>query len=265
MEKVDVIPVEDSVEEDVQVPKEQHMEAAQYEEVPVEEGPDPQTSHNFFLTSQLNPNHRFRSSWTEERIMTLLDLYINEHPAYLKAKAERQITDFHDFIGRLVDADGIIVSGLLKNLGREYRKTWSQRNGSVSQSNMKLRGSRALCQKFDQYYKLYSRIGLREPRKIRKQSTLAHHSTPKASPGLNPKIKKIRKQPPAPFPGGTVLENMMTPPQMKIPPVSVMSDKYCQEYIDVMREQNQALLEIGKELRLMRMGYFTEHELAMDS
>lgn len=207
---------------------------------------------------------RSRSTWPEKRIMGLLDIYINEYPVYQKAKMERQITEFHDYIGQIVNTDGILVAGLLKNLSREYRKLVNRGSGSSS-GTLKLRGSRELFQKFEQYYQVYSKLSPQDSGAGKPLSKFSKPKLPKgkASYQVMPKIKKLKKTP-KPMPEMTSFNAMMNPVEVKIPPVAVMSDKYCQEYIEVMREQNHALLEIGKELRLMRMGYFTEHELAMD-
>nr|XP_054768007.1 uncharacterized protein LOC129275237 [Lytechinus pictus] len=236
-------------------------------EMPSEETAEEQDGEypSVYFAEQDSLNSRQRSTWPEKRIMGLLDIYINEHPVYLKAKMERQITEFHDYIGQIVNTEGVLVAGLLKNLSREYRKLVIRARNSGASEIPRLRGSSELFEKFEQYYEVYNKLSPQDSglRKMSKLSKLKLQKTNPFSSQAMPKIKKLKKSP-KPKPEGNSFDSLMNPLEVKIPPVPVMSDKYCQEYIQVMREQNKALIDIGKELRLMRMGYFTEHELALD-
>lgn len=216
---------------------------------------------DYVPASEFTPQ-RSRANWPEKRLLKLLEIYISEHPVYLKAKVERQISEFHEYIGQMVNTEGVLVAGLLKNLSREYRKMWNRCGGMYPEEGMKLRGSHELYEKFEKYYQLYNKVGLNDSWKTSAGKSRKSSSSSPLTAAM-PKIKKLKKavEPMRQIPGH---DQSPTAFGLNVPGMTVLPNKYSQEYLDLMREQTRALVEIGKELRLMRMGYFTEHELAMD-
>ncbi|XP_072179559.1 uncharacterized protein [Diadema setosum] len=216
------------------------------------------------LGKMLFPTSR-RTSMPESKIHEILDVYIKEYPAYLTAKQERQTIEFHEQVGRAVNSKGSIVTDLLKNLGREYRKLWTKSGGMLPVGGFRLRGSPHLFKKYEEYHNIYNKIsGGIIGKTLPRGTPVRLSSTQNPTPASTPRIKKLK---PSKKPKINSFEEQSInfPPIAQVPPIAVLSDRYCQEYLEVLREQNHVLTDIAKELRLMRMGYFTEHELSLDA